>query len=163
MTATSKPVGGASQHGKTPVHIDADEVQVVSTMEVPEGHVVVEPPTAATPAITMPETDARAAEVAVETEAALKAKGKHEETVLRTSSQRRINLVWELTQAVVTVMVVGSTLYIAGRLALSDSTDRTVAFLLMSNAFFMIVTFYYQRTNHIRTGGVGGRDVDTDR
>lgn len=86
-----------------------------------------------------------------------------DETSLRTSGQRKINLIWEVTQAIVTVMVVGATLYIAGRLAISDSTDRTVAFLLLSNAFFMIVTFYYQRTNHIRTGGVGGRDVDTDR
>lgn len=89
-----------------------------------------------------------------------------DETILRTSGQRKINLVWEVTQAVVTVMVVGATLYIAGKLALSegaDGGDRTAAFLLLSNGFFMIVTAYYQRTNHTRTGGVGGRDVETDR
>lgn len=90
-------------------------------------------------------------------------KATQSETSLRTEGQRKINLIWEATQAVVTIMVVGWTLHIAGRLALSGSTDRTVAFLLLSNAFFMIVTFYYQRTNHIRTGGVGGRDVDTGR
>lgn len=85
---------------------------------------------------------------------------------LRTGSQRRINLVWELTQAIVTVMVVGATLFIAGSLALSDAEsndNRAAAFLLLSNGFFMIVTAYYQRTNHTRTGGVGGRDVETDR
>lgn len=89
-----------------------------------------------------------------------------DETSLRTSGQRKINLIWEVTQAIVTVMVVGATLYIAGDLVLGgegDDDNRAAAFLLLSNAFFMIVTAYYQRTNHTRTGGVGGRDVETDR
>lgn len=89
-----------------------------------------------------------------------------DETSLRTSGQRKINLIWELTQAIVTVMVVGATLYIAGDLVLGgeeDDNNRAAAFLLLSNAFFMIVTAYYQRTNHVRTGGVGGKDVGTDR
>lgn len=86
------------------------------------------------------------------------------ETTLRTEGQRRINLVWEVTQAVVTVMVVGATLFIAGKLALAEGSnagDRSAAFLLLSNGFFMIVTAYYQRTNHTRTGGVGGDDAGT--
>lgn len=89
-----------------------------------------------------------------------------DETSLRTSGQRRINLIWEITQAIVTVMVVGATLYIAGDLVLGgeeDDNNRAAAFLLLSNAFFMIVTAYYQRTNHVRTGGVGGKDVETNR
>lgn len=86
-----------------------------------------------------------------------------DETSLRTSGQRKINLIWEVTQAIVTVMVVGATLFIAGTLALNDTGDTAAAFLLLSNAFFMIVAFYYQRTNHVRTGGVGGRSVETDR
>lgn len=87
----------------------------------------------------------------------------YDETSLRTSGQRKINLIWEVTQAIVTVMVVGATLFIAGTLALNDTGDTAAAFLLLSNAFFMIVAFYYQRTNHVRTGGVGGRSVETDR
>ena len=87
----------------------------------------------------------------------------YSETSLRTSGQRKINLIWEVTQAIVTIMVVGATLYIAGYLALTGTGDTTAAFLLLSNAFFMIVAFYYQRTNHVRTGGVGGRNVETDR
>lgn len=85
---------------------------------------------------------------------------------LRTGSQRRINLIWETTQAIVTILVVSATLYVAGSLVLSDAEsndNRAAAFLLLSNGFFMIVTAYYQRTNHIRTGGVGGRNVETDR
>ena len=64
-----------------------------------------------------------------------------------------------------TILVVASTLFIAGSLVLrGESADnRAAAFLLLSNAFFMIVTAYYQRTNHTRTGGVGGPDVRSDR
>lgn len=89
-----------------------------------------------------------------------------DETSKRTDAQRRINLIWETTQAIVTVMVVGATLYIAGKLVLAEEAgagDRAAAFLLLSNGFFMIVTAYYQRTNHTRTGGPGGRNVDTHR
>lgn len=87
------------------------------------------------------------------------------ETSLRTEGQRKINLIWEATQALVTILVVASTLFIAGSLVLSDGDEdnRAAAFLLLSNAFFMIVTAYYQRTNHTRTGGVGGTDVRSDR
>lgn len=94
--------------------------------------------------------------------AKLKEQGRREETVLLTGSQRRINLIWEVTQAVVTIMVVGATLFIAGSLVLKGDPNAA-AFLLLSNAFFMIVTSYYQRTNHTRTGGMGGQSVDTDR
>ena len=89
-----------------------------------------------------------------------------DETSLRTSGQRKINLIWEITQATVTILVVSATLFVAGALVLSDgesNDNRAAAFLLLSNGFFMIVTAYYQRTNHTRTGGVGGRNVETDR
>lgn len=161
------PGDPAAKAGKraTAVHIDADEVHVASAVELPEGHVVVEPPTAATPAMARPSTDVRDAEVAVEAASALSAQGRRDETVLRTHSQRKINLIWELTQAIVTILVVASTLFIAGSLVLRGESEdnRAAAFLLLSNAFFMIVTAYYQRTNHTRTGGVGGSRVDTDR
>jgi cellobiose-specific phosphotransferase system component IIC len=79
----------------------------------------------------------------------------------RAAGQRRINIIWEVTQATIAVMVAGGTLFIAGRLALSENKDATTAFLLLSNAFFMIVTFYYQRTNHTRSGGPGGDSAGT--
>ncbi len=95
--------------------------------------------------------------------AVLKAADTRDAAVLRTGSQRRINLIWEVTQAVVTIMVVGATLFIAGSLVIRNSSNAGAAFLLLSNAFFMIVTAYYQRTNHTRTGGVGGDQVREDR
>ena len=73
----------------------------------------------------------------------------------KTSGQRRINLVWELTQAFIAVVVTLATLYVASQLALKDN-GQTAAFLLLSNAFFLVIGFYFGRTNHQRSGGVGG-------
>lgn len=69
------------------------------------------------------------------------------------AGQRRINLIWETTQAVVAVMVTGFTLYVASMLALKEK-EQTAAFLLLSNAFFVVITAYIQRTNHTKIGGV---------
>jgi len=73
----------------------------------------------------------------------------------KAAGQRRINVVWELTQAFIAVVVTLATLYVAAQLALKDA-GQTAAFLLLSNAFFLVIGFYFGRTNHQRTGGVGG-------
>lgn len=72
---------------------------------------------------------------------------------LRTGGQRRVNIIWEVTQASIAIIVTSSTLFVAGKLALSGSNDMS-SFLLLSNVFFMVVTTYFTRTNHTRTGGV---------
>lgn len=71
-----------------------------------------------------------------------------------THGQRRINLVWELTQALIALAVTLTTLYVSAALAVKDDA-QTAAFLLLSNAFFLVIGFYFGRTNHTRTGGVG--------
>lgn len=73
---------------------------------------------------------------------------------LTTHGQRRINLIWEITQAIIAVVVTLGTLAISAAMVLRGSDSSATAFLLLSNAFFMIVTSYFQRTNHTRTGGV---------
>jgi hypothetical protein len=73
---------------------------------------------------------------------------------LRTAAQRRINIIWEVTQAIIAVLVTAGTLIIAAALVLRGRADASTAFLLLSNAFFMIVTSYFQRTNHTRVGGI---------
>jgi len=70
-----------------------------------------------------------------------------------TAGQRKVNLIWEFTQATIAILVTVSTLFVAARLALSDRT-ATAAFLLLSNAFFLVVGFYFGRTNHQRVGGI---------
>lgn len=76
-----------------------------------------------------------------------------EEEDRATVGQRRVNLIWEITQGVIAVMVTGATLYVAGKLALNGNGE-TAAFLLLSNAFFVVVTTYIVRTNHQKIGGV---------
>lgn len=76
------------------------------------------------------------------------------ETGLRTSGQRKINLIWEITQSLVALAVTISTLTVAARLALTGGGDHG-AFLLLSNVFFLVLGTYFSRTNHVRIGGVG--------
>lgn len=82
--------------------------------------------------------------------------GRTEET-LRTQGQRRINLVWEVTQALIAIGVTGATLYVSATLALRGEKAEA-AVLLLSNSFFLVVGFYFGRTNHTKIGGVGGSD-----
>jgi hypothetical protein len=65
---------------------------------------------------------------------------------LHTASQRRVNMIWETTQAVVAVGIVGAN--IAAAFLLPD--DQVV----LNNAFFLVIGFYFGRTNHQRLGGL---------
>lgn len=76
------------------------------------------------------------------------------ETGLRTEGQRRINLIWEVTQSVVALSVTVATLFVSAKLALSEDGQQS-AFLLLSNVFFLVLGTYFSRTNHVRIGGVG--------
>lgn len=73
-------------------------------------------------------------------------------SVLRTAGQRRVNLIWELTQASIAIGVTGTTLWVASH---SPATQEG----LLSNAFFLVIGFYFGRTNHQRTGGVGPSEI----
>jgi len=75
-----------------------------------------------------------------------------------TYGQRRVNLIWEITQAVIAILVTLVTLFVSAVLALRGDVDRA-ATLLLSNAFFLVVGFYFGRTNHQRTGGVPSGEI----
>lgn len=90
--------------------------------------------------------------------ATLQTAGTREAAALATAGQRRINLIWETTQATVAVIVAAGTMYVAGALVLRGDGTSATAFLLLSNAFFMIITAYFQRTNHTRVGGISAKD-----
>lgn len=68
-----------------------------------------------------------------------------------TASQRRVNMVWEYTQSVIALLVTISALYVSVRM--SQPTDSGASSLL-SNAFFLVIGFYFGRTNHTNVGGV---------
>lgn len=73
-----------------------------------------------------------------------------------TAGQRGINFVWELTQAAIALAVTGTTLYGSAVLVVRGEGE-TAAFLLLSNAFFLVIGFYFGRTNHARMGDASGR------
>ena len=81
--------------------------------------------------------------------------------ILKTAGQRRVNIIWEMTQAIIALAVTGVTLYVSAVLGLTVS--QTTAFNLLSNAFFLVVGFYFGRTNHQRTGGIGGNQNEEGR
>ncbi len=74
---------------------------------------------------------------------------------LRTAGQRRINGIWEGTQALIAVCVVLATLYSA---VFVPGIDKA-AFTFLTNVLFVVIGFYFGRTNHQRTGGVGGESA----
>ena len=80
----------------------------------------------------------------------------------KSAGQRRVNIIWEVTQAFIALAVTLATLYVASRLAVTGGADMA-AFLLLSNAFFLVIGFYFGRTNHSRQGGIGGSDLREPR
>lgn len=103
----------------------------------------------------------------------LQAAGVREETVLMTAGQRATSLLWENTQAKIALIVVAAALLACLTIILSvvylvfvgklDSVAIAVLTLVlgvMSNALFLVVGFYFGRTNHTKVGGVGARTED---
>ena len=81
--------------------------------------------------------------------------------------QRRVNLIWEVMQASIALSVVGTVLYIAARISLlvldinaseKQAAMAITAFMLLSNLVSLVIGFYFGRTNHQKTGGVGIND-----
>lgn len=60
--------------------------------------------------------------------------------------QRRISLIWEVTQAIIAVMITMAVVYIAVTGKVSE---------VLTNSFFLIIGFYFSRTNHTKVGGIG--------
>lgn len=76
---------------------------------------------------------------------------------LRTAGQRRVNLIWELTQASIAILVTLATLTSAMWMAIRG--EGNAAFALLGNVFFLVTGFYFGRTNHQKVGGVGVDDT----
>lgn len=63
-----------------------------------------------------------------------------------TAGQRRINFIWEVTQALISLAITGATIYCA---------IKDIESSVIYNAFFLVVSVYLVRTNHKLIGGVG--------
>lgn len=71
-----------------------------------------------------------------------------------TAGQRRINLIWEITQSIIAVGITGAAVF--GELTHIRSD-------IIANAFFLVVGVYIQRVNHNRIGGVGAKATDNQK
>jgi hypothetical protein len=72
-----------------------------------------------------------------------------EASALTAAGQRRINLIWEYTQSIIAVTITAARIYAALWPPAGTGGEA------LSNAFFLIVGFYFSRTNHAAIGGVG--------
>lgn len=89
-------------------------------------------------------------------DASLPAKTTFQEDLV-TAGQRKINLIWEFTQSTISVMVVVANMIVAVYDGLrKDHSDFPV---ILSSALFLIIGFYFSRTNHAAIGGVGNKPV----
>ena len=80
---------------------------------------------------------------------------------LRTAGQRRVNLIWEYSQAFIALIVVSSTIaYNFILLFVKETSNSDKATVLLSNAFFLVIGFYFGRTNHARIGDQPRRGLD---
>jgi len=62
------------------------------------------------------------------------------------AGQRRINLIWEFTQAAVTILITVAAIACAVKKIDAD---------VLNFAFVAVISTYYARTNHTKIGGVG--------
>lgn len=68
--------------------------------------------------------------------------------------QRRINIIWEMTQALIALSVIWGTVGAAIWIVVADSMARIMAFLFLTNVVSTVIGFYFGRTNHQKVGGV---------
>lgn len=68
---------------------------------------------------------------------------------LKTAGQRRINLVWEVTQAIIAISVTMAVIYCDVHGIESENLGK---------AFVLIIAIYFVRMNHTKIGGIGGTD-----
>jgi len=80
-----------------------------------------------------------------------------EQEDLTHAGQRRVNLIWEYTQAFIAISVVMVSLT-AGLIAVKQGREVS-AFL--SFVCGNVVGFYFSRTNHAAIGGIGPKPLDT--
>lgn len=71
-----------------------------------------------------------------------------------TAGQRRINIMWETTQALIALMVTAALIYVSVKGIEGEE---------LKNAFFLIIGFYFSRTNHTNVGGVGHKRINERR
>ncbi len=75
-----------------------------------------------------------------------------------TFGQRRINLIWEGTQAFIAMAVVLANMIVGTYQGLVNDGAHREYPIILSSSLFLVVGFYFSRTNHTKTGGIGPTD-----
>ena len=76
-----------------------------------------------------------------------------EQQDLTTAGQRRVNLIWEYTQACIALMIVAACVIVASVLAIrGKAADFPV---ILTSLVMLVIGFYFSRTNHAAIGGTG--------
>lgn len=83
--------------------------------------------------------------------------GKRLDEIAVHEGQRRINIIWEVTQALIALVVVGANMIVGVSFGLGNHTVEYPP--VLSSALFLVIGFYFSRTNHTRVGGVGKDDI----
>lgn len=65
---------------------------------------------------------------------------------ITTAGQRRVNLIWEFTQATIAILITMAMIY---------SEIKNLDSVAIRMGFSLIVGFYFSRTNHQAIGGIG--------
>lgn len=73
---------------------------------------------------------------------------------LTTAGQRKVNLIWEFTQAGLAMVVVMSNVSVALYMV-TERIPFTEYPPILSHSLFLIVGAYFSRTNHAAIGGTG--------
>lgn len=81
-----------------------------------------------------------------------------EQQDLTVLGQRRINIIWEVTQAMIAIAVTLATILSVFMVAVGFVTitsEQTVAMMQLVGMDLLILGFYFSRTNHEKIGGIG--------
>jgi len=83
-----------------------------------------------------------------------------------TAGQRAINLIWETTQMRIALSVIWGALMVSALLAvfgkwLGTADMQLAAIVFLFGVANLVTGFYFGRTNHQRSGGIGGDTAGT--
>lgn len=74
---------------------------------------------------------------------------------LTVAGQRKVNLIWEYTQAFIAIVVILANMISGVYYTLKGIHENVPA--VLSSSLFLIIGFYFSRTNHQAIGGIGSK------
>jgi len=72
------------------------------------------------------------------------------------AGQRRVNLIWEYTQAIIAICVVFANM-LPPLIGMVKGKEAPTTPESVTNTLFLVIGFYFSRTNHAAIGGIGNK------